>query len=121
MHSYLWHNATVCWHEDNSCLIPATSIVFRRKCCMESPAILVVGVARKYAIISHARFSHRLYITGYVVSMVLSKTTLISELVLVGVGARLALLRKGFQAASIVFRRQCMTTLEVPSKDKSYL
>ena len=40
---------------------------------------------------------------------------------LVGVGAGLALLRKGFQAASIVFRRQCMTTLEVPSKDKSYL
>ena len=40
---------------------------------------------------------------------------------LVGVGAGLAVLRKGFQFANVLFRRHFMTTLEVPSKDKSYL
>eukprot|EP00112_Aurelia_sp_Birch-Aquarium-sp1_P004520 Seg1512.6 transcript_id=Seg1512.6/GoldUCD/mRNA.D3Y31 product="Mitochondrial chaperone BCS1" protein_id=Seg1512.6/GoldUCD/D3Y31 len=39
---------------------------------------------------------------------------------LVGVGTGLALLKKGSQLGMIMFRRQCMITLEVPSKDKSY-
>ena len=39
---------------------------------------------------------------------------------LVGVGAGLALLRKGSQFAMVAFRRFCMITLEVPSRDKSY-
>ena len=39
---------------------------------------------------------------------------------LVGVGAGLALLRKVNQAAMIAFRRNCMVTLEVSSRDKSY-
>lgn len=40
---------------------------------------------------------------------------------LFGVGAAAALLRKGSQYGMILFRRHCMITLEVPSKDKSYL
>lgn len=39
---------------------------------------------------------------------------------LVGVGTALAIGRKGLQAGMIMFRRHCMMTLEVPSKDKSY-
>jgi chaperone BCS1 len=39
---------------------------------------------------------------------------------LVGVGAVVAGLRKGIQWGSVIFRRQFMITLEVPSKDKSY-
>ena len=39
---------------------------------------------------------------------------------LVGVGAALALVRKGGQYGMMAFRRFCMITLEVPSKDKSY-
>ena len=39
---------------------------------------------------------------------------------LVGVGTGLALLKKGSQFGMIFFRRRCMITLEVPSKDKSY-
>ena len=39
---------------------------------------------------------------------------------LIGIGALLAWGRKGFQAGTVLFRRQCMMTLEVPSKDKSY-
>ena len=39
---------------------------------------------------------------------------------LVGVGAGLAVLRKLNQFAMVAFRRHCMTTLEVSSKDKSY-
>ena len=39
---------------------------------------------------------------------------------LVGVGAALAFLRKGGQYGMMAFRRFCMITLEVPSKDKSY-
>ena len=39
---------------------------------------------------------------------------------LVGVGAGLALLRKGSQFTMVAFRRFCMITLEVPSRDKSY-
>ncbi len=39
---------------------------------------------------------------------------------LVGVGAGLAFLRKGSQFGMMAFRRHCMITLEVPSKDKSY-
>ena len=39
---------------------------------------------------------------------------------LIGIGALLAWGRKGIQAGMVVFRRQCMMTLEVPSKDKSY-
>lgn len=39
---------------------------------------------------------------------------------LVGVGTGLAVLRKGSQLAMIQFRRHCMMTLEVPSRDKSY-
>ena len=39
---------------------------------------------------------------------------------LVGVGAGLAVLRRGAQVASILFRRNCMITLEVPCRDKSY-
>ena len=39
---------------------------------------------------------------------------------LVGVGAGLAVLRKSSQFAMVAFRRHCLTTLEVPSKDKSY-
>lgn len=39
---------------------------------------------------------------------------------LVGVGALMAIARKFLQVGSVAFRRQFMTTLEVPSKDKSY-
>ena len=39
---------------------------------------------------------------------------------LVGIGAVMAIARKGLQIGLVVFRRQYMTTLEVPSKDKSY-
>ena len=39
---------------------------------------------------------------------------------LVGVGAGLAVLRAGSQYGIMAFRRFCMITLEVPSKDKSY-
>ncbi len=39
---------------------------------------------------------------------------------LVGVGTLLALARKGSQFGMVMFRRHCMMTLEVPSKDKSY-
>ncbi|XP_066855566.1 mitochondrial chaperone BCS1 isoform X1 [Anser cygnoides] len=39
---------------------------------------------------------------------------------LVGVGTALALARKGAQFGLVAFRRHCMITLEVPSKDKSY-
>ncbi|XP_018579809.1 mitochondrial chaperone BCS1 [Anoplophora glabripennis] len=39
---------------------------------------------------------------------------------LFGVGAGAALLRKGFQASLIFFRRHYMITLEVPCRDKSY-
>uniref|UniRef100_A0A3P9K8K6 Mitochondrial chaperone BCS1 n=1 Tax=Oryzias latipes TaxID=8090 RepID=A0A3P9K8K6_ORYLA len=40
---------------------------------------------------------------------------------LVGVGTALALARKSAQVGSIFFRRHYMITLEVPSRDKSYL
>ena len=39
---------------------------------------------------------------------------------LVGVGAGLAVLRGASQYGMMAFRRFCMITLEVPSKDKSY-
>ena len=39
---------------------------------------------------------------------------------LVGVGAAMAIAKKGSQAGMVLFRRHCMLTLEVPSKDKSY-
>lgn len=39
---------------------------------------------------------------------------------LVGVGAGLATIRKGFIVASVVFRRHFLITLEVPCRDKSY-
>jgi len=39
---------------------------------------------------------------------------------LFGVGAAAAFGRKGLQFGMIAFRRHCMITLEVPSKDKSY-
>ncbi|KAL3874654.1 hypothetical protein ACJMK2_037636 [Sinanodonta woodiana] len=39
---------------------------------------------------------------------------------LFGVGVATAFLRKGLQISMIAFRRHCMITLEVPSKDKSY-
>lgn len=39
---------------------------------------------------------------------------------LIGIGALLAWGRKGLQGGTVLFRRQCMMTLEVPSKDKSY-
>ena len=39
---------------------------------------------------------------------------------LVGVGAGLAVARKASQAGMVLFRRHCMMTLEVPSRDKSY-
>ena len=39
---------------------------------------------------------------------------------LVGVGAGLAFLRKGSLLGMMAFRRHCMITLEVPSKDKSF-
>ncbi|EDW58192.1 mitochondrial chaperone BCS1 [Drosophila virilis] len=39
---------------------------------------------------------------------------------LFGVGASAAILRKGLQGASILFRRHLMITLEVPCRDKSY-
>ncbi|XP_074655204.1 mitochondrial chaperone BCS1-like [Tubulanus polymorphus] len=39
---------------------------------------------------------------------------------LVGVGTALAILKKGGQHGVTLFRRHCMITLEVPSKDKSY-
>ncbi|XP_061413256.1 mitochondrial chaperone BCS1 [Lethenteron reissneri] len=39
---------------------------------------------------------------------------------LVGVGTALAVARKGGQAAAVAFRRHCVTTLEVSSRDKSY-
>ncbi|XP_023166701.1 mitochondrial chaperone BCS1 [Drosophila hydei] len=39
---------------------------------------------------------------------------------LFGVGASAALLRKGLQGATILFRRHLMITLEVPCRDKSY-
>lgn len=39
---------------------------------------------------------------------------------LFGVGASAAILRKGLQGATVLFRRHYMITLEVPCKDKSY-
>lgn len=39
---------------------------------------------------------------------------------LVGVGTAVALARKGSQQAMVLFRRYYMTTLEIPSRDKSY-
>ena len=39
---------------------------------------------------------------------------------LVGVGAVLAALRRGVQVGSVIFRRNCMMTLEIPCRDKSY-
>jgi len=39
---------------------------------------------------------------------------------LFGLGAGAAILRKGFQASLILFRRHYMITLEVPCRDKSY-
>ena len=39
---------------------------------------------------------------------------------LVGVGTALAVLRKGSQYGTVLFRRYYMTTLEVTSRDKSY-
>lgn len=39
---------------------------------------------------------------------------------LVGVGTAVALFRKGSMQAMVLFRRYYMTTLEVPSRDKSY-
>lgn len=39
---------------------------------------------------------------------------------LVGVGALAAVARKGSQFGMVMFRRHCMMTLEVPSRDKSY-
>ncbi|XP_047134268.1 mitochondrial chaperone BCS1 isoform X1 [Hydra vulgaris] len=39
---------------------------------------------------------------------------------LVGVGTGLAIMRKGMQFGFVMFRRHCMVTLEVTSKDKSY-
>lgn len=39
---------------------------------------------------------------------------------LFGIGAGAAVLRKGFQASLILFRRHYMITLEVPCRDKSY-
>ncbi|XP_069792125.1 mitochondrial chaperone BCS1 isoform X2 [Narcine bancroftii] len=39
---------------------------------------------------------------------------------LVGVGTALALARKGAQFGMVAFRRHCMVTLEVTSRDKSY-
>lgn len=39
---------------------------------------------------------------------------------LFGVGAGAAILRKGLQISSILFRRHYMITLEVPCRDKSY-
>lgn len=39
---------------------------------------------------------------------------------LFGLGAGAAILRKGMQGAFILFRRNCMITLEVPCRDKSY-
>jgi len=39
---------------------------------------------------------------------------------LVGVGTALAALKKGGQFGFVLFRRHCMMTLDVPSKDKSY-
>ncbi|XP_057663842.1 mitochondrial chaperone BCS1 [Diorhabda carinulata] len=39
---------------------------------------------------------------------------------LFGVGAAAAVLRKGFQASLVLFRRHYMITLEVPCRDKSY-
>ena len=39
---------------------------------------------------------------------------------LVGIGAGLAGLRRGAQGLAILFRRNCMITLEVPCRDKSY-
>lgn len=39
---------------------------------------------------------------------------------LVGVGSLLAVLRKGSQYGTVLFRRYYMTTLEVTSRDKSY-
>ncbi|XP_013884286.1 mitochondrial chaperone BCS1, partial [Austrofundulus limnaeus] len=39
---------------------------------------------------------------------------------LVGVGTALAVARRGAQVGMIFFRRNCMITLEVPSRDKSY-
>lgn len=39
---------------------------------------------------------------------------------LFGIGMLTAVLRKGTQASLVLFRRHCMMSLEVPSKDKSY-
>lgn len=39
---------------------------------------------------------------------------------LFGIGMATALLKKGTQVGMILFRRHCMMSLEVPSKDKSY-
>lgn len=39
---------------------------------------------------------------------------------LVGMGAGLALLRQGSRQAYTIARRQLLTTLEIPSHDKSY-
>lgn len=39
---------------------------------------------------------------------------------LFGIGAGVAVLRKGLQASLILFRRHYMITLEIPCRDKSY-
>ena len=39
---------------------------------------------------------------------------------LVGIGTAVAVARKGAQLGMVLFRRHCMMTLEVPSKDRSY-
>ena len=39
---------------------------------------------------------------------------------LFGVGAAAAIMRKGVQFSSVLFRRHYMITLEVPCRDKSY-
>ena len=39
---------------------------------------------------------------------------------LMGITVGLSFLRTGFQQATVLARRQCFVTLEIPSKDKSY-
>lgn len=39
---------------------------------------------------------------------------------LVGVGAGVATLRRGYQYGTVLFKRNCMITMEVPCRDKSY-
>ena len=39
---------------------------------------------------------------------------------LIGIGTGMAILKKSSQQGMILFRRHCMITLEVPSKDRSY-